>query len=323
VCDGAGRGVLACVPAALLARFAERLRAGRLDGLFEAELRAGRSDRVLASVDQTTTAGVYDRIGDTEQLTPTEWDPRTGRPFGSGGSGAARRAKRRDEQAEVPRRRVARRRVWIAAAAVVAAGALAAVAVAASGGGDGGQPVAAGDTSTSTSTTVAATTAVAPTTAPAGPVMSGTYDADLTVVESENPTAPVGTKETRVWTVEGGCSAVPCTFSVASSDPGAADAESNAYEASFDGATVTLDLVLPADCFDPATGERTVTGGADAIFHVELTPAESEVVDGVLVATRLTGTLFVTGEVNSFGEANGCSGATVSPFTYDVVAVRR
>lgn len=122
-----------CMPRAGLSDFLVELDRGIHDAEINRFLIAAVRGRVLASAEQTTVPGLYDRIGQPSDLLPRERAPFTGRPLGGGGSGARgdRPGKRETQSAKRPRGR------WIAAAAAAVTVVVVAVAAAALAGGGG------------------------------------------------------------------------------------------------------------------------------------------------------------------------------------------
>ena len=309
--------VAVCVrPAHQLSGFHGALRDGGLDGILGRAMAAEGSDRVLRSSDQTGDIGVFDRIGDPADLTPAERDPGTGQPFGGGGGRAGRQAKRRAGPPPISRANPARRigPVVIVAAVLVALIAVGGVAVAVSGGGSEKRSSAAAKTTTSASLPTTTTGPFRPSAAQMPTVrLSGTYDLVRTVVKSNNITAPVGTKERRVYRVSNTCTGTPpCAFAVRGATA------SDALSVPFDGHTYTLDSRTAADCYDSTTGKTVVKGGGVAIFHQELRATEVEVRHRVLIATKLSGTAFLTAEARA-----GSTCSEIRPITYAAVAALR
>jgi hypothetical protein len=143
--------------------------------------------------------------------------------------------------------------------------------------------------------------------------MAGTYDLVRTVVKSNNITAAVGTTERRVYRVSGVCATKPpCTFSVSGATP------ADAFTLPFDGRTYSLDSRDVGDCYDAKTGKTAVKGGALAIFHQELRATQVQMRHGVLVATKLAGSAFLTAEKTA-----GSTCGEVRPITYSAVATLR
>lgn len=316
------RSLYVCVPARDLRSFHAALRDGRLDGTLTRALAASPTDRVLRSSDQTDDVGVFDRMGDPALLTPEERDPRTGLPFGGGGGRSGRQAKRRAEPPSVPpvgrAARSARRMrpVVLVAAGLVVALAVGATAFAVTRGGSHKTPAAIAKTTT-TSPPSSSTTTTGPFSPSAGQLaavrMAGTYDLVRTVVKSDNITAKVGTTERRVYHVSSACSAKPpCTFSVSGATP------ADAFTLPFDGRIYSLDSRSIADCYDANTGKTAEKGGALAIFHQELRATEVQLRRGVLIATTLAGTAFLTAEKTA-----GSTCGEIRPITYSAVATLR
>jgi hypothetical protein len=309
------RSIVVTVPACQVAEFRRLARAGDLDDVLGEALAAAPTGRVLDSVDQTGSVGIFDRVGSTEGLTPDEIDPTTGRPFGLGGGrggGAGRRAKR--EQASdgglatgVTRASRGRRGLVAIAALVVIVLVGGGIAVATRGGSK----------HAATPTTLPDTPPFAPTDADRRDAhFDGTFAAVLTITESDNLTAPIGTTEDQVWSVTQACSTVPCTLDLNGSTDGSSAAPTQ-FSFTFDGSNYTLDSEFVTGCFAP-DGTIIDPQGSIAETHIKVQASQVARRGGQLVVTELRGTQFVTGRTNPASSA--CVDAEIKPFTYTIVA---
>ena len=309
------RSIVVCLPADQVAEFRRLARMGDLDDVLAAALAAAPSGRVLDSVDQTGSVGVFDRVGSTDALTPDEIDPTTGRPFGLGGGhggGAGRRAKREQASdggvaAGVTRASRTRRGLVAIAALVVVVLVGGGIAVATRGGSK----------QAATPTTLPDTPPFAPTDADRREAhFDGTFSAVLTITDSDNATAPIGTREDQTWSVTQTCSTVPCTLDLSGSTKGSTTAPT-AFSFTFDGSTYSLDSEYVTGCFSP-DGTITDPQGSIAEAHLKVQASEVARRSGQLVVTELQGTQFVTGRTNPASTA--CVDAEIRPFTYTIVA---
>ena len=105
--SGAARRAYACIPRDSLPGFAAALEEGALDDAIAAYLALSSRRRVLSAARQTTSPGLYDRMGAPAELLAPERDPQTGRQE-SGAPGAkrglARPGKRNRQEREAPRK---------------------------------------------------------------------------------------------------------------------------------------------------------------------------------------------------------------------------
>jgi len=118
------RDGVACVPRDSLASFLDDLDDGRLDEAIRAFLAAPPSGRVLRSVAQTETPGLFDELSSPDAIVPEERRP--GRPGRFGRGGGTPTGPRRDKRSRRPRPR----RFLVAGATVAGVLIVAAVAVA-------------------------------------------------------------------------------------------------------------------------------------------------------------------------------------------------
>jgi HYR domain len=126
--SGPARSAYACIPRDSLPGFTAALDEGALDDAIAAYLALSTRRRVLSAARQTTSPGLYDKMGAPAELLAPERDPQTGhQESGNGGAKRplARPGKRHRQQQEAPRkaaRSIPRAAAIVAAIALVLAG---------------------------------------------------------------------------------------------------------------------------------------------------------------------------------------------------------
>jgi hypothetical protein len=257
--SGPARRAYACIPRDSLPGFAAALEEGALDDAIAAYLTLGTRRRVLSAARQTTSPGLYDKMGAPAGLLAPERDPQTGHQE-SGNAGAkrtlARPGKRnRQQQEEQAAPRKAARSVPRAAAIG------AAIALVLAGGGVAGAML----------THKPGTAIPTPVTTPSSPVTTPSSPVTTPSSPVTTPSSPVTTPSTPVTT--------PSSAPIVTLPPG------QTVEATGpDGAAVTY-TVSASDAQD-GTLTPSCSPASGSVFPLGTTTVNCSVTDsGGLTAT--------------------------------------
>jgi HYR domain len=200
--SGPARSAYACIPRDSLPGFAAALEEGALDDAIAAYLALSTRRRVLSAARQTTSPGLYDKMGAPAELLAPERDPQTGHQE-SGNAGAkrtlARPGKRNRQQQEAPRkaaRSIPRAAAIVAAIALVLAGSGVAAAMLTHKPGTGIPTPVTTPSSPVTTPSSPVTTPSSPVTTPSSPVTTPSSPVTTPSSPVTTPSSPVTTPGT-------------------------------------------------------------------------------------------------------------------------------